>query len=93
MVASELDYAGFHFSLICVVYNPVGGGGRGPLASCLLSALSRERRRTVEGPSAFSARARMVKLVDTRDLKSRGAARLRAGSTPAPGTKSDNEFV
>ena len=29
----------------------------------------------------------MVKLVDTRDLKSRGSARVRAGSTPAPGTK------
>ena len=30
-------------------------------------------------------RARVVKLVDTRDLKSLGA--IRAGSTPAPGTK------
>jgi hypothetical protein len=32
--------------------------------------------------------ARMVELVDTRDLKSRGPGRVRAGSSPAPGTKS-----
>jgi hypothetical protein len=31
--------------------------------------------------------ARMVELVDTRDLKSRGLGRVRAGSSPAPGTK------
>src|SRR6266478_4972273 len=31
--------------------------------------------------------ARMVELVDTRDLKSRGPGRVRAGSSPAPGTK------
>src|SRR5262245_48145298 len=31
--------------------------------------------------------ARMVELVDTRDLKSRGSGRVRAGSSPAPGTK------
>ncbi len=30
--------------------------------------------------------ARMVELVDTRDLKSRGPGRVRAGSSPAPGT-------
>jgi hypothetical protein len=36
--------------------------------------------------------ARMVKLVDTRDLKSRGLGRVRAGSSPAPGTKI-NDFV
>ena len=30
----------------------------------------------------------MVELVDTRDLKSRGPGRVRAGSSPAPGTKS-----
>ncbi len=29
----------------------------------------------------------MVELVDTRDLKSRGLGRVRAGSSPAPGTK------
>jgi hypothetical protein len=29
----------------------------------------------------------MVELVDTRDLKSRGPGRVRAGSSPAPGTK------
>ncbi len=28
----------------------------------------------------------MVELVDTRDLKSRGPGRVRAGSSPAPGT-------
>ena len=28
----------------------------------------------------------MVELVDTRDLKSRGLGRVRAGSSPAPGT-------
>jgi hypothetical protein len=28
----------------------------------------------------------MVELVDTRDLKSRGSGRVRAGSSPAPGT-------
>ena len=32
-------------------------------------------------------RARVVELVDTRDLKSRGFGRVRAGSSPAPGTK------
>src|SRR5437762_14346856 len=32
------------------------------------------------------SRARMVELVDTRDLKSRGPGRVRAGSSPAPGT-------
>jgi hypothetical protein len=32
-------------------------------------------------------RARVVELVDTRDLKSRGSGRVRAGSSPAPGTK------
>jgi hypothetical protein len=34
--------------------------------------------------------ARMVELVDTRDLKSRGPGRVRAGSSPAPGTKINN---
>jgi hypothetical protein len=32
----------------------------------------------------------MVELVDTRDLKSRGPGRVRAGSSPAPGTKINN---
>ena len=36
------------------------------------------------------SRARMVELVDTRDLKSRGPGRVRAGSSPAPGTKINN---
>src|SRR5205823_9163569 len=36
--------------------------------------------------------ARMVELVDTRDLKSRGPGRVRAGSSPAPGTKINNFF-
>ena len=31
--------------------------------------------------------ARMVKLVDTLDLKSRGQLNVRTGSIPAPGTK------
>ena len=31
--------------------------------------------------------ARMVELVDTRDLKSRGPGRVRAGSSPAPGIR------
>ena len=35
----------------------------------------------------FPTGARMVELVDTRDLKSRGPGRVRAGSSPAPGTK------
>jgi hypothetical protein len=38
------------------------------------------------------SRARMVELVDTRDLKSRGPGRVRAGSSPAPGTKINNFF-
>ena len=36
--------------------------------------------------------ARMVELVDTRDLKSRGPGRVRAGSSPAPGTNSLNSL-
>ena len=37
--------------------------------------------------STLPVSARMVELVDTRDLKSRGLGRVRAGSSPAPGTK------
>jgi hypothetical protein len=38
--------------------------------------------------------ARMVKLVDTRDLKSLGPSLARAGSTPAPGTiQANKQFI
>jgi hypothetical protein len=42
------------------------------------------------GIDSTSFYARMVELVDTRDLKSRGPGRVRAGSSPAPGTKLNN---
>src|SRR6266446_7848394 len=37
--------------------------------------------------------ARMVKLVDTRDLKSLGTLKGHAGSTPAPGTISCTDII